>query len=480
MADLPPIVPASPYDEGGRATRGGDEGRRRARARGEVTQAEAVPEPPEEGVALKPREAGASSELARAFQANAAALEGLGAMQARMVQALERNDRSEMILASTQTLNETFRHLTTIQRERLARMERGADDTRRASRAVPLLLLGITAVVVFLGYFVIDLLQQSLEKNDPRLYTTAAVETIKEVEQQATAKNEAELQRMKAELAENEDRRRDLERRLDDERAAQAQTQRDLGESRAELDGLRGQMGSAQRQVLTIPTLEGRIRELESEQLTREPRLKRMEEDLEAERRENARLRKKIGSAAIGLPDEEPGAPPFPAPSPAAPTPAGKPTPEPAPTPAPKEPTPATPTPAETAKPPEFEGTRDPRVLNDVRNRLNQMFDAAGNRRPDYWQIMRVDAVASDRLRGVIVHRYDTERRQLESIEAREVLVWVERDARRVMLELRQGERTVGGLRTPLPDGKLQVVLAEGESITQVFAASGLRLIGIR
>jgi hypothetical protein len=111
---------------------------------------------------------------------------------------------------------------------------------------------------------------------------------------------------------------------------------------------------------------------------------------------------------------------------------------------------------------------------------LNQLFDAAGNRRPEYWQIMRVDAVTSDRLRGVIVNRYDAEHRQLDSIEAKEALVWVERDKRRVMLELRQGERVVGAQHTPLPDGKHQVVIAEGEAITQVFAASGLKLIAVR
>jgi hypothetical protein len=285
---------------------------------------------------------------------------------------------------------------------------------------------------------------------------------------------------MKAELAENDERRRDLERRLDTERAEQAATQRDLGERQAELDGLRNQAVAAQNQVLTIPALERRIRELESEDLVHGPRVKRMEEDLEAERRENARLRKKIGSAAIGLPDEDPApspAPPFPAPSPPAPTPGPE---NPAPTPREVAPAPKEVAPAVEAGKPDFEGTRDPRILNDLRSRLNQMFDAAGNKRPDYWQIMRVDAVGPDRLRGVIVNRYDTERRQLESIEAREALVWVERDARRVLLELRQGERVVGGKRTPLPEGKFQVVVAEGEAITQVFAASGMKLITVR
>jgi YD repeat-containing protein len=108
------------------------------------------------------------------------------------------------------------------------------------------------------------------------------------------------------------------------------------------------------------------------------------------------------------------------------------------------------------------------------------MFDAAGSKRPEYWQVMRVDAVTQDRLKGVIMNRYDAEGRLVESVEAREAFVWVERDQRRVMLELRQGESVVEGRRKPLADGKFQTVLGEGEAISQVFAASGLRLIGSR
>jgi hypothetical protein len=93
---------------------------------------------------------------------------------------------------------------------------------------------------------------------------------------------------------------------------------------------------------------------------------------------------------------------------------------------------------------------------------------------------MRVDAVTTDRLKGVIMNRYDAEARLIESVEAREAFVWVERDNRRVMLELRQGERVSGGQRMPLAEGKFQTLLGEGEAISQVFASSGLRLIGSR
>ena len=99
------------------------------RARGEVTEAEAVPEPSTAGSSLRPSRAqldagGGGSELARAFQANAEALQGLGNLQTQLIEALQRSDRSELVLASTQTLNETFRGLSLIQRELLRVLER--------------------------------------------------------------------------------------------------------------------------------------------------------------------------------------------------------------------------------------------------------------------------------------------------------------------------------------------------------------------
>jgi hypothetical protein len=496
MAETPPVVPGSYGDA-----------RRRVRGAGEVTHAEAVPEPVGEAVsgvsgALRPpREGGgapAGAELARAFQANADALGRLGQMQAEMMQALARNDRSEMMLASTQSLNETFRHLTLIQRELLGRLEHGVADTKRAGRAVPLLLLGLMAVVVLATYVIVDVARQAIDRNDPRAITEHAMALMQKEREEAAGDAEADEQRIRAELRSEEDKRRALEAQVDRERDERAEAQREVTLKDTELAGLRHQFTTAQTEALKVPSLESEIRDLASKVAVSEPRTRALQEELDEARRENNRLRKKIAGEALGFPADDPDVE-RPAPKAPEPTPPPNAFPPPAPvgateSPAPGPPpngtvsAPAAPPAATPAAPPaptppaarETEGSRDPRVLADVRSRLNRMLDAAGSQRPEYWQVMRVDAVTLDRLKGVIVNRYDADARLIESVEAREAFVWVERDKRRVMLELRQGERVVGAARTPLPDGKFQAVLAEGEALTQVFAASGLRLIGSR
>jgi hypothetical protein len=442
----------------------------------------------------------AGSELARAFQANADALQNLGAMQAQMLQALGRSDRSEMMLASTQTLNETFRHLTLIQRELLGRLERTADAGKRSGRAVPMLLLGLMAVVVMATYVIVDVAQQAIDKNDPRVITEHALATLQQERAEAGKSSDAEATRVREELRAEEEKRRGLEAQLTRERDERDAVQREATLKETELAGLRHQFTTAQNEALKVPSLESEIRDLASKVAVGEPRMRSLQEELEEQRRENSRLRKKIAGGRLGFPEDDAATEPEPAAAkPGATTPHAFPPPapdgrEPARTPpatGPGAPPAAThtatptvpPGPAPAPTPPptrELEGTRDPRTLSDVRSRLNQLFDAAGSKRPEYWQVMRVDAVTQDRLKGVIVNRYDADARLIESVEAREAFVWVERDNRRVMLELRQGERVSGSQRTPLADGKFQTVLAEGEALAQVFAASGLRLIGSR
>lgn len=471
MPEIPPQRPVTAFEEG----------RRAARARGEVTETEAVAEPAETSTTLRPaREGAGGGDLARAFHANAEALRGLGALQAQLLEALQRNDRSELVLASTQGLNESFRHLTLIQRELLGRLERGGEQVQRAGRAVPLLLLGLVAVVVLATYVLVDLGQQFIDRNDPRGLTDHAVARMQEVRDEATRTTSADLERSRAEVAAAEERRQALERQLDQERLEHAQAQRDLGAREAELEGLRRQFGAAQNQALTIPSLESEIKDLTLKVASGEPRLKQLEQDLDEARRENGRLRRRIAGSALGMPDEEVASAPPAVPAPRAPEPARAPPSAPA---APEGPAPSAVPPPEDAAAPRAEaegGVTDPRVLADVRTRLNQLLEAAGNRRADYWQVMRVDALGRDRLQGVILTRYASDGRVLERIEAREAQVWVERDQRRVVIDVRQGERVVAGQRTALPEGKVQTVVAEGEAITQIFAASGLRLIGSR
>jgi hypothetical protein len=113
----------------------------------------APPGPASEPVpeSLVPRGSGAlagAPELAQAFRANAEAIRAVHETQAEMVRALKRQDRSEIMLQSTQALNETFRNLALVQRRLLERLE-SPPPGPTGSRLVPLMLIGL--LVVFLG-----------------------------------------------------------------------------------------------------------------------------------------------------------------------------------------------------------------------------------------------------------------------------------------------------------------------------------------
>lgn len=483
----PPVIPTTAFEEGRRRARG-------SRA-DDVLHTEAVPEPAEPS-ALAPAREGSGvpvAELARAFQLNAEALRTLGSMHADLLHAVQRNDRSEMMLASTQALNETFRHLAHIQREILGRLEENTARASRGGRLVPLLLLGVVGVVVLATWVLVDMGQRFIEAQpDAGALTAQAARLMQEGREEASASSQAEAARVKALLEESEERLRGSQSRLDQEREEHAQAQRELGAKEAELDALRRQAGVAQTEALKLVSLESEVRDLTAKVTVSEPRLKALNEELDEVRRENARLRRKLAGAAYGLPDEDPALTPeslrqpptSPGTQPAPPT--ARPTnllgnppsaPTPAPTAAATVPEAARAAPVPRAEP---ESARDPRLLGQVRTTLNALLEAARAGRSDYWQVMRIDGVTQDRLRGVIANRYDADGRLLETVEAQEGYVWVERDRRRVVFEVREGQRVAGGQRSSLPDGKLTSVVAEGEAMVSVFAQSGLRLVRTR
>lgn len=484
MAEPPPVVPTTAFEEGRR---------RGARPRpGDVVRAEAVPEPEpgsglagEGSAALAPGAApgGAApvpvAELARAFQANAQALEALGSLQSQLIAAVQRNDRAEMMLASTQALNDTFRNLTHVQRAILDRLEEGERARGRGGRLVPLLLLGLAATVVLATFVLVDLGQRFIESQpDPEALTERTAALLSQGREEAAQAAEAEARRAQSALDESDERLRAAQTRLDAERDEHAATQRTLGAKEAELDALRRQASVAQTEALKITSLESEIRDLTSKVAVSEPRLREVQRELDEVRRENARLRRRIAGAELGLPEEAPeparpsaplGPEGFPPTAPRAPAAtAGS---DPAAAPA------APPRPAPRAEP---EGTRDAGLISQVRSSLNTLLEAARVGRPDYWQLVRIEAMTTERLKGVVINRYDAQGRLVETIEAAEASLWVERATRRVVLDLRQATRVAGGQRTSLPGGGLTSVVAEGDPQARVFAQSGLRVIGSR
>ena len=82
-----------------------------------------------------PATAEAMRDLAVAFRTSAEAIDGVRTLQGELVQALKRQDRSELVLRSTEALNESFRNLGAVQRELLERLDR--DKKSGPGRIVP-------------------------------------------------------------------------------------------------------------------------------------------------------------------------------------------------------------------------------------------------------------------------------------------------------------------------------------------------------
>ena len=81
-------------------------------------------------------------EVATAFRMNAEALHTLKEMQADLARQVRRGDRSELVVQSTQALNETFRNLSSVQQELLRRIHAG-DQKRGGGPLIPIMLLGL-------------------------------------------------------------------------------------------------------------------------------------------------------------------------------------------------------------------------------------------------------------------------------------------------------------------------------------------------
>jgi hypothetical protein len=67
-------------------------------------------------------------------------------MQAELGRALQRADRSEVMIQSTGALNETFKGLTSVQRTLLQRVETAEVESKSGRWVLPILVLGALAV----------------------------------------------------------------------------------------------------------------------------------------------------------------------------------------------------------------------------------------------------------------------------------------------------------------------------------------------
>jgi len=119
---------------------------------------------------------------------------------------------------------------------------------------------------------------------------------------------------------------------------------------------------------------------------------------------------------------------------------------------------------------------KNPASLERVRTRLNELLDASGPSGPAGWELTRLGGVARDRLGGVVLLYHDSSGRLLESIEARDLRISVDRERGTVIFALREGRRQSRQRRSALPAQGLRIVVAEGKQAA-VWKRSSLSMV---
>ncbi|MHC5011871.1 MAG: hypothetical protein ACYTG6_13155, partial [Planctomycetota bacterium] len=403
-----------------------------------------------------------------AFRSSAEAMEGVRQLQAELVQALKRQDRSELVLQSTQALNDTFRSLSTIQRALVERLEAGPSHGG-VNRVIPLMLLGL--LVVFLGgiYVVLDVIEQARADRpaaDPGALESRALEAYREGLQEGGAQAARDVDRLESQLRQMAEREQALRENLDREGASQAERDARIRALEEERESIARQLLAAQNEMLAKRALEEELRAANSRLAVMNPKLEELERDIANERAENTRLRKWLAGLGAGLPEPDPAA--------AAGTGSDLPLPR----------TDGSLPPGGTDTPPGEMRTatnidREPLLLDRIRTRLNNLLRASGRGQADTWQVTRLDGVSTEQLYGVVASRYDSTGRLLDYVQAEELAIWVHRDQRRVEFEFRNGNIVFQGTPTPFRGGNLRRVVAENE-LTRVWGQSGFPFVKSR
>ena len=472
-------------------------------------------------------------EVAHAFRMNAEALHTLKEMQADLARQVRRGDRSELVVQSTDALNETFRNLSSVQQELLRRIHAG-DAKRGNGPLVPLMLLGL--LVVFLGctWVVLDQLDRQKTAGGSELSSAEIVrrerDAWREGRNEGSRHADNEVKRLGDALDEAKTRERTLQTQMDARNQEIADLDRGKRAAEIERDEFAGQVRKAQSELMARQVLSEEISALKVELEGANRAAAKAEHEADLQRRKNAYLRERMADYGMGFSEDDPpyrpdGAPTAPdgmAPivpkkskltnldrlqeemarrgmTPSATTgsasdagtgpidPTASSVPPPAQ--AADERTPAAAKPRRAAYGGDGPGMPPPAVLRGrrdidanetsverVRQHLNGLLrgsDAAGGAG---WRITSLKQVAPDRLGGVVMVRYDAGGRMVETVEASEVRIAHDRTRKQVEFAFRSGERQVSGQRMQLPSVGSRVVVAEGQG-ADAWDGSSLRVI---
>jgi hypothetical protein len=396
--------------------------------------------------------------LAAAFQANAEALRKSQEMQAELGRALQRADRSEVLLQSTGALNDTFKGLTTVQRTLVQRLD-GQDDAARAGRwFLPLLVLAAVAVVgagLWLVVRRMEEMEQDVVGNaDVATQLEASYERgLEQGRRERAAVAEAERQGMV-------ERTTRLEQDLASVTAEREAKATALARSQEETASLRGEVLTARADALRAKALEDEVGRLRTEAAVRDPELERLRRELTAEKATAATLRSRLAEMGLASRVPEPGAAASPEPT-GAPAAASDPDEVPAPGP---------------TAPPAASGF-DRRGLERARERMNTLLQETAGGSADHLQLMKVGGVDGAVLTDVVAARYGANGRVMNFLRARTLRVTADRLNRRVEFSFADGSLDYGPNSVPFLGGTFATVVASGEEATAAWTGSGLSFV---
>lgn len=246
---------------------------------------------------------GAPNDLVQAFRLNAEALHRLEALQGELARAVQRSDRSELVLQSTQALNETFRGLATIQRSLLERLE--APVAAKRSRLVPLAVLGL--LVVLVGGIVA--LTEAIRRNGEmgRINTAEIAREVRGSFEaghaEGRAARERDIERLEAEADLARKRSQETSSLLDEKLDELALAQRARRALEGENQDMAERVARGQEAAVARELLAREVERLERERMAHDTVVGRLEKEIADLRATTTDLRTRLGDRALGLSD---------------------------------------------------------------------------------------------------------------------------------------------------------------------------------
>ncbi len=454
-------------------------------------------------------------ELARAFQSNATALKGINEIHADLARAIKRGDRSELVVQSTTALNETFRNLTSVQQSLLAQMK-AVQDSQRRSPLLPLMLLGVLAVVLLGTWLIVRQIQRSgvstheiaqMRSEHDKVVLTSYKDGI----ERGQIDVKAQLDRLQEEFDKTQQR---YLLAAEDRDAAQSEVDR-LERSQRSLSAERDEMAQravkAQNEAMARKVVENELRSAKADLIVSERKLEQAELDTAKARQRNEDLLKRLASDAIGLRGDDSkfrvtrgnerdtgpvvsadplgNAPAGVAPEAPMPMRGGTPFPgrggDVAPDRQPSGPDMTTQPPPPSGYPPLVDGNpgaqsnelnRDPSMSTAVQEQVNTLLRAVG-RGNNYWQLASLGGYNDRKLGEVTLHRYGPDSVLQGSIEAKDLQIITNKTRGTVDFVVSGGRRVIGPRNEPLPREGMRFPVTRKTGGVQLWRSARLPMV---